>query len=56
LCGREDTWSPLARPEAMARLIPHSRLAVVEECGHMSPMEQPAHVSAWLSKWIADYR
>jgi len=56
LCGREDIWSPLARHEAMARLIPHSRLAVVEECGHMSPMERPAEVSAWLSKWIADCR
>ena len=52
LCGREDIRSPLARHEAMARLIPHSRLAVVEECGHMSPMERPAEVSAWLSKWI----
>ena len=53
LCGREDTWSPLARHEAMARLIRHSQLAVVEECGHMSPMERPAEVSARLSQWLA---
>jgi pimeloyl-ACP methyl ester carboxylesterase len=54
LCGREDTWSPLARHEAMARLIRHSQLAVVEECGHMSPMERPAEVSARLSQWLAE--
>ena len=53
LCGREDTWSPLVRHEAMARLIPHAQLAVVEACGHMSPMERPTEVSAALSKWIA---
>jgi len=54
LCGREDTWSPLARHEAMARLIRHSQLAVVEECGHMSPLERPAEVSARLSQWLAE--
>ncbi len=54
LCGREDTWSPLARHEAMARLMPHSQLAVVEACGHMSPMERPAEVSTWLRRWIAE--
>jgi len=54
LCGREDSWSPLARHEAMARLIPRSQLAVVEECGHMSPMERPAEVCARLSQWLAE--
>jgi pimeloyl-ACP methyl ester carboxylesterase len=54
VCGREDTWSPPARHEAMARLIPHSRLAVIEDCGHMSPMERPAEVAAQLSQWLAE--
>ena len=35
LCGREDTWSPPARHEVMARLIRGSQLAVVAECAHM---------------------
>jgi pimeloyl-ACP methyl ester carboxylesterase len=52
LCGREDTWSPLARHEAMARLIAGSRLEVVERSGHMSTMEQPADVSAALKRWL----
>src|SRR5688572_5987026 len=40
-CGRQDTWSPLARHKQMQRLLPASRLAVIEDSGHMSPMEQP---------------
>jgi len=52
LCGREDRWSPPARHEAMAHLIGDSRLAVIEQCAHMSPMERPAEVGAQLSQWL----
>jgi pimeloyl-ACP methyl ester carboxylesterase len=51
-CGREDAWSPLARHETMAGLIPGARLEVVEHCGHMSTMEQPAAVTAALQHWL----
>lgn len=54
LCGREDSWSPLARHEAMARLIRDSRLAVIADCGHMSPLERPEEVSQALSQWLAE--
>jgi pimeloyl-ACP methyl ester carboxylesterase len=54
LCGREDTWSPLARHEEMASLIQRSRVAVIERCGHMCTMEQPAQVSAELRRWLTD--
>jgi pimeloyl-ACP methyl ester carboxylesterase len=56
LCGRQDSRSPLVRHEAMAALIRGAQLAVIEECGHMSPMEQPAGVSARLSQWVAACR
>jgi pimeloyl-ACP methyl ester carboxylesterase len=52
LCGREDTWSPLARHAAMQRLIRDSRLEVIEKCGHMAPMERPAAVAACLAGWL----
>ena len=52
-CGRQDAWSPLARHEQMQRLLPASRLAVIEDSGHMSPMEQPAAVSRALGRWLA---
>jgi pimeloyl-ACP methyl ester carboxylesterase len=51
LCGREDAWSPLARHQDMARLIPGSALVAVTACGHMSPMERPEAVSAALLDW-----
>ena len=51
-CGREDAWSPVARHEAMAALIPGCELRVFEDCGHMSTMEQPADVTAALRDWL----
>jgi pimeloyl-ACP methyl ester carboxylesterase len=52
VCGRQDAWSPLARHEAMAARIPHSRLEIVEECGHMSTMEQPSDISVLMQRWL----
>ncbi|MDB5847241.1 MAG: alpha/beta hydrolase [Rhodoferax sp.] len=52
LCGRQDTWSPLARHVEMAELIPGARLAVVEESGHMTPMERPVEVGQHLADWL----
>lgn len=52
LCGRQDGWAPLARHEEMARRIAGARLAVVEDSGHMSTMEQPAAVAAELRAWL----
>jgi pimeloyl-ACP methyl ester carboxylesterase len=45
LCGREDAWTPVGQHEEIAALIPGSKLLVIEECGHMSPVEQPAAVT-----------
>jgi pimeloyl-ACP methyl ester carboxylesterase len=52
LCGEQDQWSPPAQHREMALLIPGSLLTVVPDCGHMSPMEQPAAVSAALLAWV----
>lgn len=52
LCGREDAWSPPSRHEYMHAAITGSRLAVVEQCGHMSTMEQPEAVSRALADWL----
>lgn len=54
LCGRQDGWSPLARHEAMAARLRRARLSVVEDCGHMSPMERPAAVAQALAGWLAE--
>lgn len=52
LCGRQDAWSPLSRHEQMLALRPASRLAVIEDSGHMSTMEQPLAVSRALGEWV----
>lgn len=52
LCGRQDALTPLALHEEMAAAIPHASLVVVEECGHLSPMERPHTISAVLRYWL----
>jgi pimeloyl-ACP methyl ester carboxylesterase len=54
LCGRQDAWSPPVRHEAMQAMCPGSRLVLIEEAGHMAPMEQPAAVAAALDAWLAE--
>lgn len=49
--GRQDQVTPLPRSEEMAADIANSRLVVLEECGHMSPLEKPAEVIAALRRW-----
>lgn len=48
LCGRQDAWSPVSQHEEIAASIPGSKLVVIEECGHMSPVEQPEAVTGSL--------
>jgi pimeloyl-ACP methyl ester carboxylesterase len=56
LCGREDGWSPLVQHEAMASGIAGATLEVVEECGHMAPVERPAAVTRGLQRWLSATR
>ena len=52
LVGRQDIATPLIRAEEMAADIGHSQLVVIETCGHMSPLEKPAEVSAAMRRWL----
>jgi pimeloyl-ACP methyl ester carboxylesterase len=52
LTGREDRVVPLSIHEAMAAALPNSRLVVLEQCGHLSTLEQPARVNAALRDWL----
>jgi pimeloyl-ACP methyl ester carboxylesterase len=51
-CGRQDTWSPPSQHEAMRALVPTAVLDVIENAGHMAPMEQPEGVAASLNRWL----
>ncbi len=52
LCGRQDLLCPVESHAEMVDVIPGARLAVVEDCGHMSTMEQPQAVTALLRDWL----
>lgn len=54
LCGRQDRMTPPALHDEMAAEIPGARLVVVEDCGHLAPLEQPHAVSAVLRYWLQD--
>ena len=54
IVGRQDQVTPLQRAEQMAADIATSRLVVLEECGHMSPLEKPAEVTAALRRWLSE--
>ena len=53
LCGRDDALTPPALSEELARAIPAARLVVVEECGHLAPLEQPDTVNQAFEDWLA---
>jgi pimeloyl-ACP methyl ester carboxylesterase len=53
IVGRQDQVTPLPRSEEMAADIADSRLVVLEDCGHMSPLEKPAEVTAALRRWLS---
>jgi pimeloyl-ACP methyl ester carboxylesterase len=53
LCGRQDMWSPVRQHEEIAAAIAGSKLTIVEACGHMAPVEQPAAVTSALREWLA---
>lgn len=52
LCGQQDTWSPVAQHQAMHDLVPGSHLALIDQAGHMAPMERPSDVAAALRSWL----
>ena len=52
IVGRQDQATPLARAREMATDIANARLVIIEECGHMAPLEKPAEVSAALRRWL----
>ena len=56
LCGRQDALTPVDRHEEMASTIPGATLEIIETCGHLSTLEQPAAVSACLQGWLLDPR
>ncbi|KON80685.1 alpha/beta hydrolase [Azoarcus sp. PA01] len=53
LCGQEDLITPPAVHRELAAGISGARLHVIEECGHLVPLEQPEQVTGLLRDWLA---
>ena len=54
ITGREDRICPPILHEEMAQLIPNSTLVTIEECGHLTTLEQPELVNEVIRKWWMD--
>jgi len=53
-CGREDPVTPVRDHEAMAARVPGARLEIIENCGHLSTIEQPEIVNRVLKNWLKE--
>jgi pimeloyl-ACP methyl ester carboxylesterase len=51
--GRDDAITPLECGEIYRTAIPRSRLAVIENCGHMPEMEKPAEFARLVGDFLA---
>ena len=48
VAARQDALCPVSKHEAMHRVIPDSQLVILENCGHLSPIERPGEL---LNLW-----
>lgn len=51
LVGDGDPLTPLDHSQEIASAVRGAELTVVPDCGHLSPIEQPGHVSEALARW-----
>lgn len=53
VASAQDQLRSLAESEEMAARMPHAQLTVMQDCGHMTPMEKPAELLAVITEWMA---
>lgn len=52
LCGAHDALCPVKRHSFMAELLADAELVVLEEAGHLPPLEQPNATTEALRQWM----
>lgn len=53
IVGDEDVATPPSEARALQKLIPNSRLEVLEQAGHLSNLERPAAFNTVVSEFLA---
>ncbi len=54
--GRQDTWIPLERGEALRAALPGAEWHIIEDAGHVPMEEQPAAFNDVLLTWLESTR
>lgn len=54
ICGRDDKTTPPELHTELAQGIPGAHLTVIEQCGHLAPLEQPEQVTRQLRSWLTE--
>jgi pimeloyl-ACP methyl ester carboxylesterase len=54
IVGQEDVLSPPADAEAMAAALPHGRLVVIPQAGHLTAVETPESFNAQVAGFLAE--
>jgi len=49
---RQDRFRSFDETERMTRHLPHAEFRMIEDCGHMVPLEKPLELAALLTDWI----
>ena len=52
IVGEEDTVTPIADAEALARGIRNAELAIIAKAGHLSALEAPDEFSTTITRWL----
>jgi pimeloyl-ACP methyl ester carboxylesterase len=54
LWGREDRFARLEHARAMASMGIRARLVILDACGHLPTLEQPAAASGAVREWVQE--
>ncbi|MFC5511746.1 alpha/beta fold hydrolase [Massilia jejuensis] len=54
LTGDEDPIAPPARGQQLAQVMPHARFELMQQCGHLPSLEQPARAAALFHAFLGE--
>lgn len=52
VCGRDDHWAGWQDATTLVRQLPRAAFAVLPDCGHLLPIEQPDALRGLLLDWL----